>query len=75
MEKTALESFDSLEKRGKQDVNSVAAKEHSNLQAFQKEMLSELTTLKALLLKESSAQPVAQVIPDDSHKDKKIAEL
>ena len=76
MEKTALESFDFLEKRGKQDlITQLQPRNTPTCKPSRRKCCPELTTLKALLLKESAAQPVAQVIPDDSDKDKKIAEL
>lgn len=55
--------------------HSVAAKEASNIQTFQKEILQELRNLRETLLQESHTGHQASSALADDLKDKKIAEL
>jgi gamma-glutamylcysteine synthetase len=71
MEHNPQEAIEALEQRSKQLTISVAQKEQHNLQAFQKQILQELKTLRATLVKESNTQQAPQAA-NDEEKDKKI---
>jgi gamma-glutamylcysteine synthetase len=71
MEHNPQETLEALEHRSKQFINLVAQKEQHNLQAFQKQILQELKTLRETLAKETNNQQVPQAV-DGGEKDKKI---